>query len=198
MESAAEIAGGVLVELVVLGIAAAVLYRYLAGRFLIPKREIVLPQQRGVLVAGDRQLRTVEPGRCWVRPGQKLLLCDVRPRKLQLEGFEVLAADAAVLRLSIAGEYAITDPMAFLRCSGNPGDGVYFDLRRLLTTTARHKPALSITASPQLFAASVREALNHSVAANGITIQSLDIWDILQSGRIQSTVAVMPASEIVH
>ena len=198
MDSAAEIAAGVLVELVVAGILLAVLYRNLAGRFLIPKREMVLPDQRGVIVAGDRQLRTVEPGRCWVRPGQKLLLCDVRPRKLQVEGFEAISSDGAVLRFSVSGQYAIADPMAFLHASGNAGDALYFDLRRLLTTMAREQSSFAITSGREAFCNTLSQRLSRAVEPNGLSILSLELWDLFQRGWLQRPDKPSESVGLVH
>ena len=49
------------------------LYRALAGRFLIPKREIALPYHRGVLIKKNGQTKVVEAGRRWVWPGERLI-----------------------------------------------------------------------------------------------------------------------------
>lgn len=197
MNSVPEIIGGVAVELGLAVLFGVTAYRLLAGRFLIPKSEMVLPNQRGVIVQGDRQLRVVEPGRCWVRPGQKLILCDARPRKLQIEGFEVLSADGAVLRLSLAGEHVIADPMAFLRGSSNAGDALYFELRRLLTITAREQVGTRITASPEGFQELIRERANQALEPLGLKITTLQIWNIFERGRLQPEME-LPPTGLVH
>ena len=80
--SAGEIAIGVLVEsAIALGIGG-LLYRAFAGRFLIPKRETVLPYHRAVLIKKSGETKVVGSGRRWVRPGEKLITCDARPRTL--------------------------------------------------------------------------------------------------------------------
>jgi hypothetical protein len=61
-ESIPEIVAGVAVEVVMFAIFAGVIYRFFSGRFVIPKREIVLPNQRGVIVEGERIVRVAEPG----------------------------------------------------------------------------------------------------------------------------------------
>lgn len=197
MNSVPEIIGGVAVELGLAVLFGVTAYRLLAGRFLIPKREMVLPNQRGVIVQGDRQLRVVEPGRCWVRPGQKLILCDARPRKLQIEGFEVLSADASVLRLSIGGEYLISDPMTFLRGSSNAGDALYFELRRLLTVCAREQVSARITVSPDQFQQLILERANQAIEPLGLKITALQIWNIFERGRILPEMELGPTG-LVH
>jgi regulator of protease activity HflC (stomatin/prohibitin superfamily) len=145
----------------------------------------VLPNQRGVLVHGDRQVREVGPGRIWVRPGRKLLLCDVRPRKLQIEGFDLLTSDGAVLRSSVGGQYSISNAMTFLSASGNAGDALYFDLRRLLTTVAREHSSFAITSAREVFIQQVKDRLNRAVAPTGLEVSQLECWDLVQRGWMQ-------------
>jgi hypothetical protein len=82
LESVPEIMLGVAVEAVMLAIVGGVIYRTLAGRFLVPKREVILPNQSGVIVQDERTVRVVGPGPCWIRPKQRIVLCDMRPRPI--------------------------------------------------------------------------------------------------------------------
>ena len=114
-----DIVIGAVVEVGFVALLGAFVYRNFAGRFLIPKRETVPSYQKGVLLRGDAPARVVEPGSCWVRPGSRLMLCDMRARALQIENFEVLTADNGVVRLNLSGEYKIADPDLFIAASGN-------------------------------------------------------------------------------
>ncbi len=99
LDSIPEIVAGVAVEVVVFGIAVGVIYRFFSGRFLIPKREIILPNQRGVVVQGENILRVAEPGSCWIRPKQRIVLCDMRP---DLFKWLALKSSAAMLALYVS------------------------------------------------------------------------------------------------
>ena len=184
MESVGEIAMGVVVELGVAAIAGGVIYRFFAGRFLIPKREIILPGQRGVLVRGEEHIRVIEPGACWVRPRQKLLLFDVRSRTLQIEGFDVLSSDGAVLRLSATGNYVVSDPSLFFKASGNPRDAVYFELRKALTTCSREMTAKVIHESGGAEVLAERTVSSASAVSKrlGLQVTSLEIWEVYERG----------------
>jgi len=133
---------------------------------------------------GDHPLRVVEPGGCWVRPGQKVVLCDIRPRKLQLEGFEVLTADNVLLRISLSGEYSVDDPIVYLQGSSNANNALYFELRRLLTTTAREQVSQRIMGAQDAFQLAILDRTNRAVQTLGLRIASLQIWNIFDAGRI--------------
>jgi hypothetical protein len=183
LDSIPEIVAGVAVEVVVFGIAASVLYRFLSGRFLIPKREIVLPNQRGVIVQGESIVRVAEPGTCWIRPKQHIIVCDMRPRPLQMAGLEIICGNAGIVRLSLSGRYQIADAAAFYIGSANAGDAIFVELRRSIAAAARQQSSSMIVAAPEAFASRIREAAAPAAARLGLEITELDIWDALFVGR---------------
>ena len=62
-------------------------------RFWLPKRVIVQPYQRGLLLSKGALQRTVDPGLYRVFPWQQMLLVDTRTQILQVAGQEVLTQD---------------------------------------------------------------------------------------------------------
>jgi hypothetical protein len=183
LDSIPEIVAGTAVEVLVFGIAASVLFRFLSGRFLVPRREIVLPNQRGVIVQGERIVRVAEPGTCWIRPKQHIIVCDMRPRPLQMVGLEVICGNAGIVRLSLSGSYRIADAAAFYTGSANAGDAIFVELRRSIATAARQQASSIIVAAPEAFAQRIREAAAPATARFGLEITELDIWDALFVGR---------------
>jgi regulator of protease activity HflC (stomatin/prohibitin superfamily) len=186
-DSIPEIVAGVAVEVVVFGIVAGVIYRFLSGRFLIPKREIVLPNQRGVVVQGENILRVAEPGSCWIRPKQRIVLCDMRPRPLQMAGLEIICSNAGIVRLSLSGRYQIADAAAYYTGSSNAGDAIFVELRRAIAWAARQQSSSAIVAAPEAFAQRIREAAAPAASKLGLEISELDIWDALFVGRYAAT-----------
>ena len=189
MNSVADIAIGTTVEVIVFTVIGAVTYRLFAGRFLIPKREIVLPYQRGVLVSGSKPTRNVEPGSCWVRPGYKLLLCDVRPRTLQAEHLEVLSSEGTSIWLSLSGEYRISDPNIFFKASANAGDALWFELRRTISSVCRQWSAAAISSAGGAEALALRLLSNmrESSMKLGMQFLSLRVWEIVLGESVQRT-----------
>jgi len=201
LESVPEIIAGVAVEVVLLGIFAGVIYRFFSGRFLIPKREIVLPNQRGVIVQGDKVVRVAEPGTCWVRPKQRIILCDMRPRPLQMTGLEVMCGKSGVVSLSLSGQYRISDAAAYYTGSSNAGDAIFVELRRSIATAARQQSCSAIAGAPDVFAMRVREVATPVAMKLGLEIFELDIWQALALGRYATTEDVEnddPSGTLVH
>jgi regulator of protease activity HflC (stomatin/prohibitin superfamily) len=199
MESTLEIAVGIGVEVFILLIVLAVLYRFFAGRFLIPKREGVLPNQLAILVHGEEQVKVVGPGSHWIRPGRKLILCDARPRSLHIEGMELISKDGGVLRLNVSGEYAISDAMAYFRANTQTADAFYFAIRRELQEKARTmtSDALTSPGGASLFAKQVEEGMKTRSAEFGMQLNMLELWGVYQSGWV--TIAEPPASSgMIH
>jgi len=183
LDSIPEIVAGIAVEVVVFGIAAGVIYRFFSGRFLIPKREIILPNQRGVVVQGEKIIRVAEPGSCWVRPKQRIILCDMRPRPLQMAGLEIICSNEGIVRLSLSARYQIADAAAYYIGSSNAGDAIFVELRRSIASAARQQLSSAIVAAPEAFAQRVREAAAPAAARLGLQISELDIWDAVFVGR---------------
>jgi hypothetical protein len=190
LDSIPEIVAGVAVEVLVFGIAASVLFRFLSGRFLVPKREIVLPNQRGLIVQGEEILRVAEPGTCWIRPKQRIILCDMRPRPLQMAGLEVTCGNGGIVRLSLSGRYQIADAATYYTGSANAGDAIFVELRRSIASAARQQSSSAIVAAPEVFAQGIREAAAPAAARLGLEISELDVWDALFIGRYAAPEAI--------
>ncbi|HEY5329992.1 MAG TPA: SPFH domain-containing protein [Acidobacteriaceae bacterium] len=203
LESASEIIVGVGVEAVLFAIVLAVIYRFLSGRFLVPKREIVLPNQRGVIVEGERVVRVAEPGTCWVRPKQRIILCDMRDRPMQLAGMEVVGSDNGIVRITLIAEYRIADASVYYTRSTNANDALVLQIRRALIVTARGQASVNIVAAPLVFAARILEVAAPDAAKLGFEIVDVQIVEAIALGWLQHTTAYSsedddPPSPLVH
>lgn len=165
-ESVPEIAVSVALELSMATIVGVIIYRALAGRFIIPKRHTVLPNQRGVIVQGESVVRVAGPGTAWLRPKQRIIMCDARPRPLQILGLEVIGADKGIVRLSLNGEFHLADPAVYYVRSTSANDAFFAVVRRALLITARNFTSSAIASQPERFAQSIRDSIG------GATLQS--------------------------
>jgi len=102
MAHLAEIAAGTAVELFLVTVALAVLYRVYGWFFAVPKRLIVQAFQRGVVLREGLAERVLHPGAYWITPKRRLILCDIRPTPFQVQGQESLTADGLAVRISLA------------------------------------------------------------------------------------------------
>jgi|GEM_PF-2444313 len=195
LESLPEIMTGVAVEVAIFALFAGVIYRFFSGRFLIPKREIVLPNQRGVLVEGDRIVRVAVPGVCWVRPKQRIILCDMRSRPLQLAGIDVVSSDNGIVRLTLVAEYRIADAAIYYTRSANANDALFLQMRRALVETARIQTSASITVAPKAFAVTIGDAATPDVAKLGFEIVDLQIVEAISLGWVRQPAADSPHTD---
>jgi len=173
---------GVAVEGFLLAAFAGTLYRLMSGRFLIPKRTSILPYECGVVVKGSQTIKTVGPGTCWIRPKQRIVLCDMRPRPLQLLGIETLAADGGIVRLSLSGEYAITNPESFIRVSREAGNTFVAAVRRAISDAVREHSSLVLVANPELLVVRLRELIKPTSKKVGMDFLTLEAWEVLHTG----------------
>lgn len=195
LESVSEIVAGVAVEVGLLVMVAGVVYRFLSGRFLIPKREMVLPNQRGVIVEGDRIVRIAEPGTAWVRPKQHIILCDMRVRPIQLAGVEVIGADNGIVRVSLTVEYRIADAGVYYTRSTNANDALFVQVRRALIVTARQHASANIVLAPSSFATALLDALSPEAARLGFEVTDLQVVEAISLGWLRHAGGNLPGPE---
>lgn len=168
---------GILLDLSIFGFAVAVIYRVLGGKFLLPKRESVLPYQNGVIVRGDQVLRVVPPGACWVRPKERVVLCDIRPRPLEISNFEVFSGDGAIVRLNLSAEYKVSDPAVFMIASTHAADALVSQMRRVIVTSARVLDSATIMSAPDVLANKIVDQMPEPARKLGFSVSSVQVWD---------------------
>src|SRR5665213_2181734 len=136
MESAVEIAVGVAVEVFLIAAAVGVLYRIWGKVFAVPQRHSVLAFQSGVVLRGGEVEKVVGPGTHWMTPKRTLVLCDMRAKPFQVQGQESITQDGMGVRISLGGEYRVTDPGVFLTGSSHAFGAFNLELRQTLRTAS--------------------------------------------------------------
>jgi len=170
---------------------AMVLYRLVAGKFLLPKREFVLPNQNGVLVKGEQFVRVLKPGSHWVRPKERILLCDMRPRNLEISNFEVFTSDEAIVRLNVSAEYKVSDPIVYLASSASAVDALASQFRRAIVTSARVLDSVTTLSAMEVLGKKLAEVMQEPASKLGFTISAIQVWDVYvarQSNAITSSI----------
>jgi regulator of protease activity HflC (stomatin/prohibitin superfamily) len=186
MESIAEIAVGVFVELILASVAGAVLFLLWGRIFGSPKRMRVLPFQMGVILRGERVLRTVGPGSYWITPKCTLALCDARSKPFQLAGIECIANDGLAVRVSLGGEYRVSDPARFVSESSDAFGAFYLDLRQSLNTAVGELSSSHFMGGHPQVTARMKELLVPRATQLGIELTQLDLWEALPTAWLRS------------
>jgi len=182
MATTGEIAAGAAVELIFVIIALAVLYRAWAWFFPVPKRRVVEAFQGGVVLREGRAERVLGPGMHWITPKRTMVICDVRPTPFQVSGQELLTADGMGIRVSLAGEYRVTNPTSFVTESSDAFASFYLELRQALRLAAGEMNSSGVFSAHSQLAARMRELLQPREAQLGIEMTQLDIFEAVPIG----------------
>jgi regulator of protease activity HflC (stomatin/prohibitin superfamily) len=160
------------------------------GRPLRRGRAITLPQwERGVLFRHGRIVRVLEPGRHrrWAG-GLTLRTVDLRPWVVLLPTQEVPSADGATLKVTVAGQAWIEDPIGYVTASRDPEQALYLAvqiaLREVLSTTS----VADLLAGRQGVGDRLREGVR-GLGELGIVLEQLEVKDIVLSGELKKAQA---------
>ncbi len=181
MSQPLEILAGTVVELFLLLAALGVLYK-LWGGVVGPRRLVVPAFHKGVLVRAGTVKKVVESGSYWVSSKSTLMLCDMRPSPFQITGQEGLTADAVPVRVSVGGEFRISDPSAFVTQSTHSFDSLYLEIRQALRVAIGELTGDSIVAAQTLLPTRLKELLLPRASHLGIEVTHLDVHEAVPVG----------------
>jgi regulator of protease activity HflC (stomatin/prohibitin superfamily) len=182
MASSPEVAVGVTVELFLAALAIGLLYRVWGKIFAVPKRQAVLAFQQGVVLKGGQVEKVLTPGTYWITPKRTLVICDMRPKPFQISAQELLTADAMGVRMSLGGEYRITNPALFVAESSDAFGAFYLELRQALHMAVKELDNETIFNGQAPLTARIKELLVPRAAQLGIEMTQLDIWEAVPIG----------------
>jgi regulator of protease activity HflC (stomatin/prohibitin superfamily) len=182
MASAGEIAAGAAVELFLVTIALAVLYRVWGWFFQVPKRQVVQAFQRGVVLRESNVEKVLEPGAYWITPKCRLVLCDIRPTPFQVSGQELLTADGMGVRISLAGEYRVVSPALFVSESSDAFATFFLELRQSLRVAAGEMSSHGFLTGQAQLTARMKELLLPRETQLGLEMTKLDVYEAVPMG----------------
>jgi regulator of protease activity HflC (stomatin/prohibitin superfamily) len=131
----------------------------------------------------------LEPGRysLWSHPSAKVELqkVDMRQSELQLAGQELMTRDKVTLRLSLAVEFAITDPAVAMQKVANPRDAIY-----LMVQLAARDFIAGLTLDELLegrgaLTRHLEEVTSAQAAAIGVRIARVGVKDVVLPGEMK-------------
>jgi regulator of protease activity HflC (stomatin/prohibitin superfamily) len=182
VEGPLEVAVGVAVEVVIVGVALGVLYRLWGKVFAVPLRHKVLAFQRGVVLRDGRVEKVIGAGTYWITPKRTLLVCDMRAKPFQVQGQEMLTQDGMGVRMSLGGEYRVTDPEAFVTASSDAFGTFYLELRQTLRASVAELNGEIVLNENALVIARMRELLTPKAAQLGIEMIQLEVLELVPMG----------------
>jgi regulator of protease activity HflC (stomatin/prohibitin superfamily) len=185
MASSTEVAVGVTVELFLAALALGLLYRVWGKIFAIPRRQTVLAFQQGAVLLEGRVEKVLKPGRYWITPKRTLVICDMRPKPFQILAQEMLTADGMGVRMSLSGEYRVSDSALFLAESSDAFGAFYLEIRQALHLALKEFDGESIFSGQALLTSRIKELLVPRATQLGIELTKLDVWEAVPVGMLR-------------
>lgn len=138
------------------------------------------------MLQGGQLEKVLIPGAYWITPKQTLLLCDVRPTPFQVSAqvsaLELLTSDGMGVRMSLGGEYRITNPTPFLVESSDAFGASYLEMRQALHSAVGELNSNSFLSGQALVTARVKELLVPRPAQPGIEMTQLEVREAVPVG----------------
>jgi regulator of protease activity HflC (stomatin/prohibitin superfamily) len=153
------------------------IYRVWSWFLPVPKRQLVRPFQSGVVLRDGGVEKVLTPGSYWITPKRALLLCDMRPTPFQVPAQELLTTDGLAVKISLGGEYRITDPAAFLTRNSDSFGAFYLEVRQALHAAVRELDGKSFLGEQSLLATRVKELVIPAASQLGLELTRLELFE---------------------
>ncbi len=148
----------------------------------VPSDHVGLLYVDGVL---QRQLKA---GRyAFIRAARRVdaVTLDLRLQTLEVTGQEVLTKDRIGLRANVTAVFRIADPIQAVSITANLRDHIYKELQFALRQVVGTRTLEEVLGDKQGINAAIAERLVPQLAANGLTVTSVGVKDIILPGDVR-------------
>jgi regulator of protease activity HflC (stomatin/prohibitin superfamily) len=145
--------------------------------------------EQGLLFRYGQLVTTLTPGRYrrW-GAGFTLRAVDIRPWILTLPTQEVPTADGATVKVTVAGQARVTDPVAFVTAAQDANQGLYLAIQIALREVLVGTPLDALLAGRAELGARLAEAVR-GVDQLGLAAERLEIKDVILPGELKKAQA---------
>jgi regulator of protease activity HflC (stomatin/prohibitin superfamily) len=145
--------------------------------------------EQGLLFRHGRLVATLGQGRHrrW-GAGFTLRPVDMRPWIVALPTQEVPTADGATVKVNVAGQARVTDPVAYVTAARDPGQGLYLAIQVALREVLASTPFDALLAGRAELAARLAEAVRGD-GDLGLAVERLEIKDVILPGELKKAQA---------
>lgn len=142
--------------------------------------------QRGLRYRQGRLEGVLEPGSYRYFKGRtQIAVLDMRPRYEIIAGQEIMSADNIGLKVSIAAQYRVADPLQAINNSVSYTEALHIELQMALRELAAANTMDELLAARSTLGQQILEALSMRAMALGLELISVNIRDIMLPGELK-------------
>lgn len=173
-----------ILALIGLSVAVTVIVRFFV------RRETVYEFERGLLFRKGLLKRTLPPGQFWfLRFRSSIQKVDIRLRTISVPSQEVLSSDNVTIKISLAAQYAVSDPAVALAKIEKFQDAFYMVLQLSLRELVGGLKIDEVIAKRQEIGKTLFEKTEDKVKDLGLTLKVVDVKDIMFPGDLKKMFA---------
>jgi len=159
------------------------------ARLLVAKM-IVLDYQRAMLYQKGRFIKLLEPGLYWYMPfSTKIVLMDIRAQTVTVGGQEVLSLDGVTIKMSLAVQFAVADPVIAQHKAVSYDQVLYQQIQLALRDSVGRRDMDTVMEDRAKIAEEMLALCKPKLVDFGLDLQMLDIKDIMFPGKMKEIYA---------
>jgi regulator of protease activity HflC (stomatin/prohibitin superfamily) len=165
---------------------------------------IIKDTHRGLWYEDGNLAKVLEAGRYKIPPQKRwfkrlptveCLLVDVRQRELTIKGQEILTADKVAIRVSILGQFRVTDPKMAMHSVDNFADRLYSDVQLAARRSLASMTLEDILTNRTRLSEDILSDVKEAAAGYGVAIRRADVKDLIFPGNLQEIMNRVLAAE---
>jgi regulator of protease activity HflC (stomatin/prohibitin superfamily) len=154
------------------------------------RKVTVYEYERGVLFQNGVMKRTLEPGGYWLlRLRGDIQKVDVRLRTVAIPSQEILTADNVTIKITLAAQYVVSDPIVALTKIERFQDAFYTSLQLALREIVSGTKADELVAKRGEIGKKTFETTEGKVKEFGLTLKLVDVKDVMFPGELKKIFA---------
>lgn len=169
-------------------VAIFVFSKYIVKHLL--RRARVVQYERGLKYTRGKFVSVVEPGQYWFIPlFTSIEKIDIRPRFVSITGQEVLSADGVALKVSLAANFEIVDPIVAINAAADFQEALYLELQLALRAIIGSADIDVVLNKRDELSKSLLQMTESKAAELGLRLISVNLKDIMFPGKLKETFA---------
>lgn len=181
-----DIKEAIMTGLALILIIAALILLLLMRASTFIRRLMVMEYQKGLLYKKGRFQDIIDPGVYWYSPlNTEIKVVDTRRRYATLSGQEIMSRDGVSLKISLAVNYQVTDPVIAVNEVESFYEAMHLEIQLCLREIIGAEEIEHLLEKRSGMGERLMESAADKVGALGIELLSVDVKDIMFPGELK-------------